>query len=498
MSNEIPDIARRLLSHPLWRAEDLGEPIPDSPHAVSACLPTWRDNIGYEEQEPRVMHRLTTGYPRFVYNQLCQELFGLCEARFADAGEQCLAFPSRRAAEACAECIAARTATVARTEQFVDDVWAVCFDRAAEQTAKSFWQHTGCGIGSRQAESSLRGIPSIDGSDAKRQLCAMIAEQTGAPGDHVFLFPNGMNAMWVLHRALLSVFPERRSVQFGFPYVDSLKIQQVFGPGADFYPHGNAADLRQLEGLAANSISAIYTELPANPLLVSPDLHQLRSIADRIGCALVVDDTVASFVNVDALPIADVTWSSLTKYVSGVGDVTGGALVVNPHGRFRDRILEAVAAEWEDVIWGADAVRLLENSTGFVDRVKRINATAERLAEFLAEHTRVSQVHYPTLKGRDLYDAFRRPGGGYGGLLSLELHDAAQAAPRFYDALRVSKGPNLGTMYTLACPFTILAHYRELDFAEQCGVSRWLIRVSVGLEDADDLIERFNMALDQD
>ncbi len=52
----------RLLTEPLWRPEDLGCPIPDSPHAVSACLPTWADNIGYEEHDPRVMQKLTTGW----------------------------------------------------------------------------------------------------------------------------------------------------------------------------------------------------------------------------------------------------------------------------------------------------------------------------------------------------------------------------------------------------------------------------------------------------
>ena len=90
---------------------------------------------------------------------------------------------------------------------------------------------------------------------------------------------------------------------------------------------------------------------------------------------------------------------------------------------------------------------------------------------------------------------FLRRNGGFGGLLSLELIDPERNAPKFYDALRVCKGPNLGMNYTLACPFTILAHYHELDFAERCGVSRWLIRVSVGLEDADDLIGRFDAAL---
>ncbi len=93
------------------------------------------------------------------------------------------------------------------------------------------------------------------------------------------------------------------------------------------------------------------------------------------------------------------------------------------------------------------------------------------------------------------YDAFRRPEGSHGPLFSVLLTDAEQTAAAFYDALAVDKGPNLGTNYTLACPFTILAHYHELDWAESCGVSRHLVRVSTGMEAYDDLEAAFARAL---
>ena len=75
------------------------------------------------------------------------------------------------------------------------------------------------------------------------------------------------------------------------------------------------------------------------------------------------------------------------------------------------------------------------------------------------------------------------------------MKDAANTSPRFYDALRVCKGPSLGTNFTLVCPYTLLAHYDELDWAESCGVPRHLIRVSAGLEDSADLVTRFEEAL---
>ena len=81
---------------PLHLPSDLGRPIPDSPHAVSACLPTWADNIGYEEGEPRVKEKLTTGYPRFVYNRFCRDLFVWVGERAAGPGQDCLVFPGSR------------------------------------------------------------------------------------------------------------------------------------------------------------------------------------------------------------------------------------------------------------------------------------------------------------------------------------------------------------------------------------------------------------------
>jgi len=74
----------------------------------------------------------------------------------------------------------------------------------------------------------------------------------------------------------------------------------------------------------------------------------------------------------------------------------------------------------------------------------------------------------------------------------LVLKDAEARSPAFYDRLKVSKGPSLGTNFTLACPYTLLAHYDELEWAESCGVDRYLIRVSAGLEPVDDLIQRFD------
>ena len=132
-----------------------------------------------------------------------------------------------------------------------------------------------------------------------------------------------------------------------------------------------------------------------------------------------------------------------------------------------------------------------------LERMKRINSNASGLVECLQQHPMVEAVHYPNVdsRQRDLYDQYRHDSGGYGGLFSLQVKGGEPSAAKFYDALSVCKGPSLGTNFSIACPYTLLAHFLELPRVAQYGVTSDLIRVSVGLEQQTDLIGRFERAL---
>jgi cystathionine gamma-synthase len=211
------------------------------------------------------------------------------------------------------------------------------------------------------------------------------------------------------------------------------------------------------------------------------------------GALMIVDDTLATPFNVTAMRHADIVVTSLTKFFCGHGDVFAGAMLLNPASPHYDRLSAASHANHEDLLWGPDAVVLEERSRDFESRVRRINQVAEDLADYLRDHTAMETLYYPKFDQVGGYEALRAEQGG---LISILLHDAPRNAPQFYDRLMVSKGPSLGTNYTLVCPYTLLAHYRELDWAESHGVSRWLLRISVGMEDSGDLRARFADALD--
>ena len=496
-----------LLTTPLWRPEPLGQPIPDSPHAVSACLPTWRDNVGYEENEPRVHETLTTGYPRFVYNQFCRDLFAAARGEVAEPGEDCLVYRATAAAERVvqflddhAHQIVGGTGTSAGrvVELAGSGLFAVVFREHHARVAQSAWQHLGEGVSSRESEDVLAGREPADASDAIETLRRRVAELAGVTAADTWITSCGMSGFAAVHRALTRRSIGLDSVQFGFPYVDSLKVQELCGTGGVVhFAGGNDDDLDQVEQMLGGDQGgcAVFTEFPSNPLLQVPDLERLAAICRRHETPLVVDETIAGFGNVDVLSVADVICSSLTKSFSGVGDVTAGSVIINPASRFANDLAARLRDDPPPGLYPADAIVLEVNSRDYGDRFGRINENAEPLVEFLRSHPAVDRIFFPDGDQARLYDAFRRPDGGRGGLLSILLNNPADTTAPFFDRLEISKGPNLGTNYTLACPFTILAHYDELDDVERLGVSRFLVRVSVGLEPVEELIERFGEAL---
>ncbi len=488
-----------LIDRPLWRADDLGRPLPLSPHANSVCLPTWSDVIGYEEGDPRVLDRLQTGYPRFFIHPATERLFREAADRFAQGDEFCHVYPSPATAERCREWIARWTGLSGRIVAWSDaGPWVICFPRPATRAAKKYWRHAGEGVSSRMAQACWQGEQQPDARQAKQTVRERIADLAQAPVDCVRLFGSGMSAIYAVHRAIQHIVPGRRSVQFGFPYVDTLKIQQDLGPGVHFFPRGDRQELRQLADLLRSEpVSAIFCEFPSNPLLVSPDVAALADLGRRHDVPLIVDETLATYVNVDVRPWADVLVTSLTKYFTGVGDVLAGAVVGNPNSPWFQRLWDVITQQYEDLLWGGDAILLEQYSRDFPERMRQINRTAEQICQFCSSHPAIQRVYYPWYNTPDHFSAAQLPDGGYGGLFSLLLKDAPQTAPAFFDALPWCKGPNLGTHFSLCCPFTMLAHFEELDWAEACGVSRYLLRFSVGLEPADMLIDRLQQALDR-
>lgn len=493
-----------LLSHPLWKADSLGSPLPDHDFGVSVSLPLWKHVVGYEEGDPEVVSKFRSGYPRFCCPPAISELFALAEQELGAEGERAIVFPRLIHAQRCLEFIARDGFSGRAVEWRSEKMGVALFPADAYVKARRFWRFCGEVVSTRQAchvlGRSVEGAASTEAegrvaSDAIRQRLAVLAGQQ--PGD-VFLFPSGMAANFAVHRMLTTLFPDRRTIQLDFPYVDVLKLQQMFGSGAHFLPLIEEAEYEQLSILLkGEKIAGLFCEAPSNPLLRCVDLPRLLALRAeaQADVPLVIDDTISTSVNADACRAADVVTSSLTKSFSGIGDVLAGSVTLNrasPHyAAFSAYLLEHADHE----LWHEDAVALEANSRDFVERAQTMSRNAEALADYLRVHPLVERVWHGKTDGGPGYEFVRREGGGYGCLFSIVLKDAARTSAPFYDALRVCKGPSLGTNFTLVCPYTLLAHYEELEWAETCGVPRHLIRISAGLEDISDLKTRFDEAL---
>ena len=484
-----------LLKSPHWKAEHLGLSMPDSPHAVSVSLPLWEHNIKYEEGAAEVIGRLQAAYPRFCLHpyvrRLCHEVFG---------GEnRGLIFPSTAASQRAIDYVTWRGGRSARLVVVANQTaCGVAVDQDDFLRLREYWQHAGEVLTSRAAELILNG-QAVESSEtpARQAVRQRLRELRTNLEAEIWLYPCGMAAVAAVWRALRQRDLANPSVQFGFPYVDTLKIQQRFAPAdVRFYPVGGRDDIKQLtELLSKQKIAAVLCESTTNPLLTSLDLHALRQLADQHEFLLVIDDTLAACINHDVLPFADVVVTSLTKYFSGYGDVLAGSVTLNPDSRHADWLRTALADNFEELLVDVDVDVLEKNSRDVRDRVETINRNANQLAGWLIEQSQVEAVYHPSLDSHRFDWMNQHSADHNGGLLSIVLKNPAVATPLVFDHLEVCKGPNLGTNFTLCCPYTILAHFTELDFVEQCGVSRWLLRISVGTEPIEELQTRFERAL---
>ncbi len=491
---------------PFCNPTDLGLSIPNHDHAVSVCLPTWQDVIGYEEQDSRILDELECGYPRFVAHPLVAELFNAAAEEFAKNGESTLVFPTLTAAWRCADFAKNQGAGSVRLESYGWNGLTVLIVKEKDYPlAWKGWQHIGEIVSSRQAEAALLDAPLpekalIAGKKADQILRERIAAgYQGVTSKDVFLFSSGMGAISAIHRVVMKLRTKLPTIQLEFPYLDALKVQQKCNPvGVVNFSNTTDGGLTEITDFfnKGNRAAAVFTEVPSNPLLKTPNLAEIAPILHQHGVPLIIDDTVATSLNVNVIQVADAITTSLTKSFSGEGDVAAGSLVLNPQSPFYEQFKTELPAEEEaSPLFCLDASTLEINSRHFCERLMAMNENTREVIEILKNHPGINQLWHPSVGPTEYYDRVKATTGGYGALFSMTLKGGEAKAAKFYDHLRISKGPSLGTNFSLACPYTLLAHYTELDWAQSCGVPRDLIRIWIGLEEPNDLVHRFEEAL---
>jgi cystathionine beta-lyase/cystathionine gamma-synthase len=257
-----------------------------------------------------------------------------------------------------------------------------------------------------------------------------------------------------------------------------------------------------LEELAAparvlsDNTRMVWFESPINPTLRCVDVKAIADACRARGVLSVIDNTFASPINQQPLGLGvDLAMQSATKYLNGHSDVTGG--VVTGPARLVQPI-EKARRMVGTVMDPHPAYALARGLKTLPLRIARHNASALAVAEFLAQDRRVSQVYYPGLPSHPDHGIAKRQMLGFGGMVCFDLEGRFDRAERCYDRLRVIKrAASLGGVESLVSMPVLTSQWGHTDDQlRQAGVTRGMLRLSVGLEDTEDLIADLDQALD--
>lgn len=315
-------------------------------------------------------------------------------------------------------------------------------------------------------------------------------------GEDAILFASGMAAVTSVLLAMLPTGAHivigddcyRRTRQF------CLTFLKRFGIGTTVVPMG---DLNALEAAIQPNTRLIISESPTNPYLRVVDLVRLVEIAHRHGVKTLIDSTFATPLNQCPLDFGiDLVVHSATKYLSGHNDLLAG-VVVGQAGLI-DSLRQTLG-----VLGGVtdphNASLLLRGLKTLALRVQRQNENGQKVAEFLEAHPRVKRVWYPGLASHPDHPIARAQMHGFGGVVSYEIEGLLDDTSRFIDALEIPIiAASLGGVETLIEQPALMSYY-ELSTEERLavGIKDNLVRMAIGVEDADDLIADLAQALDK-
>jgi cystathionine gamma-synthase len=247
-------------------------------------------------------------------------------------------------------------------------------------------------------------------------------------------------------------------------------------------------DLAAVKKALRRNTKLAWSETPSNPLLKVVDLSALAEIAHKAGASLVCDNTWAPTLQRPVDLGVDLVLHSTTKYFGGHCDVLGGIVVARKDNEFFQRI-RGIQYEGGAVPSPFDCWLILRGMRTLPWRMRAHSENAMRVAEFLARHPKVAGVHYPGLQSHPGHEIAARQMSMFGGMLSLEVKDGYDAA------MSVAANTKLFIRATSLGGVESLIEHRASIEGPDTTSPAGLLRISIGLENADDLIEDLDQAL---
>ncbi len=322
-------------------------------------------------------------------------------------------------------------------------------------------------------------------------LADRLAALEGA--DSAIALGSGMSATALAHLAVLHPGDHLLSSQWVYGGTRRLFDDEFARLGIDV-GYVDPSDLRNWRRSLRNNTRAVFVEVITNPLMRVVDIEYLANFCRECGISLLVDSTFASPVNFRPMEHgADVVIHSATKYLNGHSDVIAGAVVGSkPIVDEVQRLMKL----WGPAIDPHQAWLVERGLKTLAVRMRQHNANGVAFAQWASNHDCVSTVHYPGLETHPDHDVACKLLDGFGGMVAISLECDAESTTRVLKKLQlVTHAPSLGGVETLASQpiFTSHAGLSEAQLAAQ-GIPAGLIRVSLGIEDIQDIIADFEAA----
>ena len=299
---------------------------------------------------------------------------------------------------------------------------------------------------------------------AAGQAATMAVFQSLAPGDHVVL---------------------PASVYYGTKKL----MDSVFGRWGLSVTSVDMRDAENVAGALTPKTRLVWVETPSNPLLAVADIARIAELARSAGAKCAVDNTWATPVGQRPLALgADLVMHSTTKYLGGHGDVMGGAIVAREDDEFFQRV-RTVQTAGGAIAAPFDCWLVVRGIKTLPHRIRSHTANATRVATFLEAHRNVEAVHYPGLTSHPGHAIAARQMSAFGGMVSVQIRGGRDASLRVKSRVRVfTRATSLGG------PESLVEHRASVE-APGSGTPDNLLRLSIGLEHPDDLIEDLDQAL---
>jgi cystathionine gamma-lyase / homocysteine desulfhydrase len=271
------------------------------------------------------------------------------------------------------------------------------------------------------------------------------------------------------------------------------KVLNRFGIEATFVDTSN---LENIKNEIKPNTKALYIETPTNPLLKITDIEAASTIAKEHGLLTIVDNTFATpyFQN----PIeqgADIVLHSATKYIGGHSDVVAGLVVVNSEKLALD--LHFVQNSTGGVLGPQDSWLLIRGIKTLGVRMEEHEANTKAVVEFLQGHPSVKKVYYPGIESHPNHEVAKKQTRGFGGMVSFDVGSEEKAAELLSKVKYFTLAESLGAVESLISVPSKMTHASiPKERREELGITDGLVRISVGLEDAEDLVDDLKQALE--